>query len=135
MHLSFELIHIFHLWNVPFGSETSGDDQESCLGGAAICCLDGPFSIILVEFAGGNDGLKGRVFAEIADFVDVVKISLKFAPVGVVGSEGPCVVHFWNVELVDRGFAVDSSSRITVPSPMISNEYRFSMQKMVWLKC
>ena len=123
VHFALEFVHVLDIGDVAFGSEAGGDNQESSLNGTAVGGLDGPLGGLLVEFAGVDDGFKCCVFAEVADFIDVIEIGLQFLPVGVVSGESPGFIDFWDVELVDRYWAVDSSSRVAVPSPVIVYQY------------
>jgi hypothetical protein len=131
MDHTLELPDALVIGNVALGCESSCHDEEPCLDCSAIGGLNSPSCNLLVVFCRCHHSLECCIFTEIADFVNVVKICLKFPPVWVIGGEGECVVNLWNVELVDRDGTVDSCSWITVPSPAktVSCLFRFSWGK------
>jgi hypothetical protein len=118
---SFELLDALVIRNISLGSKASGNDEESCLAGTSISSLDSPFSSLLVKFCRGHNSLKRSVFAQIADFVTMVKVGLQFPPVWIVCGKAESVVNLGYRQLVDWDRAVDSSSWVAVPSPNYSD--------------
>ena len=127
---SSELLDALIIRNISLSSKASGNDEESCLAGTSISSLDSPFSSLLVKFCRGDNGLKRSVFAQIADFVTMVKVGLQFPPVWIVCGKAERVVNLGDCQLVDWDRAVDSSSWVAVPSP----NYVDSCQSFVSLK-
>ena len=66
-----------------------------------------PLALLRVEFGAGDDGLEGRVLAQVELLVDVVEVGLKLVPIWVVGRPVPVFVDFWNGELVNWYRRVD----------------------------
>jgi hypothetical protein len=131
MNNSLVVFYTLIIWDISFGCETRSNDQESSLYGTSIRCLDNPFGDILVEFGASDNCFEGSVFAEIADFVDMVEIGLQLPPIWVVGCKCPGVVYLRDVELVDGDRAVNSRTWVAIPSPvvksaMISNDVPMS---------
>jgi len=116
---SSELLDALIIRNISLSSKASGNDEESCLAGTSISSLDSPFSSLLVKFCRGDNGLKRSVFAQIADFVTMVKVGLQFPPVWIVCGKAERVVNLGDCQLVDWDRAVDSSSWIAVPPPNV----------------
>jgi hypothetical protein len=91
---SLEFVHALVFRNVSLSSKASSNDKEAGLGRASISCLDCPLSSLLVEFCRGHNGLESGVFAQVADFIHIVKVGLKLLPTWVIGCKGPSIVDF-----------------------------------------
>lgn len=76
--------------------------------------LDNPLVLSFTPFATDDDSIERAIFAQVELLVDVIKIGLKFTPVGVVGAPIPIFVNLWDGKLVDRDGTIDASSWIAV---------------------